>query len=129
MRTQLVRFMPATLEPGVLYVSNEFGIAAHLCACGCGAKIRTPLSPTDWQFDNTDAGPTLYPSIGNWQQQCQSHYFITAGEVIWMEQWTPEQIAAGRRGEERRNQRYFEQRQRKSIISRAWSWIGSRFRR
>jgi len=127
-RLQLVRFMPAELKPGVLYVSNEFGIAAHLCACGCGSKVRTPLGPTDWQFNNSDTGPSLYPSIGNWQR-CQSHYFISAGEVIWAERWTPAQIAAGRRAEERRSEEHFESRIRKGALRRAWSRLKARFRR
>lgn len=124
-----VRSIPRELEPGVLYVSKEFGSAAHLCACGCGTKIRTPLGPTDWQLKTSRRGPTLYPSIGNWQERCQSHYIISNGEVIWMESWTPEQIAAGRRGEEHRSREYFESRARKSVFRRAWSWIGSRLRR
>jgi hypothetical protein len=43
-----VRYMPKDLQSGVLYVSDEFLTAAHLCACGWGAKIRTPLGPTEW---------------------------------------------------------------------------------
>ena len=43
-----VEFIPKTLEPGVLYVSEEFEAAVHLCACGCGLKVSTPLSPTEW---------------------------------------------------------------------------------
>jgi len=124
-----VRYMPRELEPEVLYVSKEFSTAAHLCACGCGAKIRTPLGPTDWQLTTSRRGPTLHPSIGNWQEPCQSHYIISAGEVIWMDRWSPEQIAAGRRGEERRSREYFESRPRKGILRRAWSWLGSRLRR
>lgn len=46
-RLERVHFMPTALEPRVLYVSEEFGAAAHLCACGCGSKIRTPLGPTE----------------------------------------------------------------------------------
>jgi len=86
--------MPKELEPGVLYVSEEFGAAAHLCACGCGSKIRTPLGPTDWAFEEAESGPTLYPSIGNWQHACQSHYWIRQGRVVWAPKWAPEQIAA-----------------------------------
>ena len=66
--------MPKDLKPGVLYVSEQFGAAAHLCACGCGSKIRTPIGPTEWSVEETDVGPTLHPSVGNWQQACQSHY-------------------------------------------------------
>ena len=92
--------MPKELHAGMLYVSEEFGAAAHLCACGCGAKIRTPLGPTEWSVEETSAGPTLRPSVGNWQQACQSHYWIWRGEVNWATQWTPEQILEGRRDED-----------------------------
>ena len=39
-KLQRVQYMPKDLKPGVLYVSEQFGAAAHLCACGCGSKIR-----------------------------------------------------------------------------------------
>ena len=99
---QRVRFMPDSLVPGILYVSEEFETAAHLCACGCGAKIRTPLGPTEWAFEDTRTGPSLSPSIGNWQQACQSHYWIQEGRVEWSTRWSQKQIIAGRRREEER---------------------------
>ncbi len=124
---QRVHYMPKELKPGVLYVSEEFGAAAHLCACGCGAKIRTPLGPTEWAFEETGSGPTLRPSIGNWQQDCQSHYWIFRGEVIWAKKWTPEQIAAGRRDEEACRRIYYDvlDRQRGGVLRRFWRWIKS----
>ena len=66
-RLQHVDYMPKELEPGVLYVSEEFNAAAHLCPCGCGSKIRTPLGPTDWALEENDNGPTLTHllAIGN----------------------------------------------------------------
>mgnify|MGYP001599202732 CR=1 FL=1 len=106
-KLQRVHYMPKDLSPGVLYVSQEFGVAVHLCVCGCGAKIRTPLGPTEWAIQETDTGPSLHPSVGNWQQACQSHYWIYRGEVRWAAKWTPEQIAAGRRGEEQRRRAYY----------------------
>src|SRR2546421_6007834 len=99
---QQVLYIPRELMPGVLYVSEEFGAAAHLCPCGCGSKIRTPLGPTEWALEETARGPTLYPSVGNWQHDCQSHYWIYEGEVKWADKWTPRQINLGRRGEEAR---------------------------
>jgi hypothetical protein len=81
-----VHFMPEALEPGVLYVSKEFGCAQHLCACGCGNKVMTPVKPfwfEGWDFTEVDGKATLTPSIGSWQLACRSHYFITAGEVVW----------------------------------------------
>ena len=32
--------MPKDLKRGVVYVSEQFGAAAHLCACGCGLWMR-----------------------------------------------------------------------------------------
>lgn len=106
-KLQRVAFMPKQLEAGTLYLAEEFGAAAHLCACGCGAKIRTPLGPTDWVLRETVKGPSLYPSIGNWQQACQSHYWILRGEVVWARKWSPEQIKAGRRRERALARLYF----------------------
>jgi hypothetical protein len=99
--------MPKKLEPGVLYVSEEFGAVAHLCPCGCGSKIRTPLGPTEWSLKVTRMGPSLFPSIGNWQLPCKSHYWIKHGKIIWASSWTPEQIATGRHNEEERRHAYY----------------------
>jgi hypothetical protein len=128
---QRVRYMPKELKPGVLYVSEEFGTAAHLCACGCGSKIRTPLDLTEWAFEETENGPTLRPSVGNWQQACQSHYWIRRGEVIWAPKWTPEQIAVGRLGEEERRRVYYDalDRKRGRILRRFWDWAKRLFKR
>lgn len=106
-KLQRVHFMPKELVPGVLYVSEEFSTAGHLCACGCGSKIRTPLGPTEWTFSEGKTGPSLYPSIGNWQIACKSHYWINQGKIIWAKTWTPDQISAGYREEERQRLRYF----------------------
>jgi hypothetical protein len=124
-RMERVHYMPKDLEPGVLYVSDEFGIAQHLCACGCGAKIKTPLGPTEWSVEESNAGPSLSPSVGNWQQKCQSHYWIYRGEIRWSGKWTPEQIAAGRQGEEERRRAYYDSlnRQRGGVLRRFWRWL------
>ena len=124
-----VQYMPKDLDPGVLYVSEEFGAAAHLCACGCGAKIRTPLGPTEWSVEETDGEPTLSPSVGNWQQACQSHYLITRGEIIWAPRLSAEEIAYGRYREEERRREYYGalDRKRGSAVQRLWRWIRSLF--
>lgn len=106
-RLEKVYYMPNELESNVLYVSEEFGAASHLCACGCGSKVNTPLGPTEWSLRMTPKGVSLYPSIGNWQLKCQSHYWIREGEVKWSNKWTPEQISKGRKMEEIRRQKYF----------------------
>ena len=107
--------MPSKLEPGILYVAKEFGAAAHLCACGCGAVVRTPLDDTEWCLEETEEGPTLDPSIGNWQEACQSHYWIRRGTVVWAPRWTSSQIEAGRRREQERRDAYDE------AVERKWS--------
>lgn len=106
-RLEVVELMPSVLEPGVLYVSQKYRTAAHLCACGCGEKIRTQLGPLGWQFTNKRHGPTLSPSIGNWQKPCRSHYFIKNGIVIWAPSQTEAEVLHGRQAEIRRRDEYF----------------------
>lgn len=124
-KLQKVQYMPKDLEAEILYVSEEFGTAAHLCPCGCKSKIRTPLGPTDWALMVTENGPTIHPSIGNWQLPCQSHYLIIDGQVVWSLQWSPEQILVGRKAEEKRSLIYYENLYSKQnwIILRFWHWV------
>lgn len=128
---QRVHFMLKELEPGILYVSEEFGIAIHLCPCGCGSKIKTPLGPTEWSVRETKGGPSLLPSVGNWQEKCQSRYLITRGEVIWARKWTPERIAAGRRHEEDRRRTFYQalDQKPKSKLGKFWRWVKGLFER
>jgi hypothetical protein len=120
-----VHYMPKQLEPGILYVSKEFEIAGHLCACGCGNKVMTPLGPTEWSFEETVGRPTLQPSIGNWQWPCQSHYWIVTGEVRWARKWTAAQIERGRRAEEERRRAHYESRKprKTGLLGTVWSWF------
>lgn len=130
-RLERVHYMSQDLSLGVLYVSEEFGAAAHLCACGCGTKVSTPLGPTEWSLEETDDGPTLRPSVGNWQLACQSHYLITGGEVVWAGGWNAEEIADGRRREEKRRRKYYDalDRKHRSLVRRLWRWISGLFKR
>ena len=43
-----VKYIPEKLEKGKLYISMEYATASHLCACGCGEKVVTPISPDFW---------------------------------------------------------------------------------
>lgn len=131
-RLQKVEFMPKVLDSGILYVAEEYGSAAHLCACGCGEKVRTPLSPTEWRLTVQEGLPTLTPSIGNWQKPCRSHYWIQAGKVAWAGAWSKEQVEAGRRAEVARAEAYFETTSRekpveKGFFRRLWDTIRSLF--
>lgn len=106
-RLEAVEFMPTQLEPAVLYVSEKYRTAAHLCPCGCGEKVRTQLGDLGWRFTTGRSGPTLNPSIGNWQKPCRSHYFIRDGRVLWQDAWTDEEVLEGRRAEEVRRDTHF----------------------
>jgi len=120
-----VQYMPKELELGLLYVSEEYEVAGHLCACGCGNKVMTPLGPTEWSFEDTDRGPTLAPSIGSWQLPCKSHYWITRGEVRWASQWTPDQIERGRVAEDERRRAHYAAREKPAPkwLATIWRWI------
>ena len=122
---QRVHHMPRELESGILYVSDEFEVAGHLCACGCRNKVMTPLGPTEWTFTDT-RGPTLRPSIGNWQLPCKSHYWIDGGRIEWSGAWSPEQVERGRRAEEARRREYYESRRPKQETAgaRIKRWLG-----
>jgi len=93
---QFVDSIPETLDPGVIYVSMNMASAVHLCACGCGQEVITPLSPTDWKLCFDGENVTLDPSIGNWSFPCRSHYWIRGGRVRWSSSWSAEEIADGR---------------------------------
>jgi hypothetical protein len=121
---QRVHHMPKELESGILYVSEKFGAAAHLCACGCGIKVRTPITPNRWSFKASSEGPSLWPSVGNWEQPCRSHYVIRDGEVIWCGQWTPEEILAGREREKAKRQAYYDTiYANRNWWRRLWAWL------
>lgn len=128
MRIELrrVEFMPKALEPGVLYVSDKYRTAAHLCACGCGEKIRTPLGPTEWCVTEGPNGPSVRPSIGSWQLPCRSHYVIQGGVVRWAGQWNEAQVIAGRQREHHSRESHFaaQMRNKRSF----WSWLKDLFR-
>ena len=125
MRLEAVEFMPAQLEPGILYVSKKYRTAAHLCACGCGEKVRTQLGDLGWRLTKGHAGPTLYPSIGNWQKPCRSHYYISDGWVLWQADWAGKDVLEGRRAEEIRRDAYFQPR-REGWWSRFKGWLKQR---
>jgi Family of unknown function (DUF6527) len=102
-----VTYLPTKLEPGILYVSKKYGVAGHLCPCGCRNKIITPLGKTEWHLKVKNGKPTLYPSLGNWQLSCRSHYFIIDGEIEWSYQWSDDQIKRGQKAEDMRWNTYF----------------------
>ncbi|WP_281366236.1 DUF6527 family protein [Paraburkholderia fynbosensis] len=80
---ELVELAPRDLQPGRLYISNKYRAAVHLCCCGCGEKVVTPLSAAEWQAEVSHGYATLHPSIGNGAMTCMSHYLIRNNRVVW----------------------------------------------
>lgn len=81
---KFVKNVPEQLEDGIVYISMEYATAIHKCCCGCGNEVVTPFSPTDWELIFDGKTISLYPSIGNWNFGCKSHYWIINNEVKWM---------------------------------------------
>jgi len=140
---EFVEFIPSELKEGVLYISVQYATAVHKCACSCGNKVVTPISPADWQLLFDGDSVSLRPSIGNWQFPCRSHYWITSNKVRWAKACTPEEVAAGRQRESRDYERYFASRRaasnfngqidteaqterlpRKKLLARVMQWLG-----
>ena len=81
MNVEHVHFVPRELSENTLYVSREYEVAVHLCACGCRGKTVTPIDASGWAFTETEQGATLSPSISN-GQTCGAHYWIRDGKVV-----------------------------------------------
>jgi hypothetical protein len=96
LKHQFVKHIPKDINPGILYISVEYGTAVHTCCCGCGQEVVTPFTPTDWKLTYDGESISLYPSIGNWSLSCRSHYVIMRGSVIEAGPWSDEQIASER---------------------------------
>ena len=84
MKTAFVHRVPSQIEEGVLYICLDCDVVIHKCACGCGEKVVLPLAPEHWQL-YYDGDVTLSPSIGNYQYECKSHYFIRKSQVVWVD--------------------------------------------
>jgi hypothetical protein len=97
-RPKFVVIIPDVIEAGVLYITAEYCTAIHLCVCGCGNEVVTPLAPTDWRI-TFDGSISLYPSIGNWNFPCKSHYWIRNNKIQHAFKWSDEKIHEGRKGD------------------------------
>lgn len=86
---QAVERIPKQLEPGTVYHSEEFELAGLLCACGCGHRIML-LVPDSHQVYCEGGLATIRPSIAVYDGTCKSHYFISAGQVEWLEAYSAE---------------------------------------
>lgn len=93
LRAAFVDGIPDRLDDGVLYVSLEHDAMMHLCACGCGNEVSTPLGPTDWRLTWDGASISLAPSVGSGGLACRSHYVINRNAVRWLPPMTDSSIA------------------------------------
>ena len=86
MAVNFVESIPVQLEAGVLYVSIDYRTMSHLCACGCGRRVATPIRPHPhgWTVAYDGANATVSPSVGLLKLPCRSHYFIDRGRVRWL---------------------------------------------
>ncbi|MDR2239633.1 MAG: hypothetical protein LBE33_04255 [Zoogloeaceae bacterium] len=96
-RPFFVEYVPAKLDEEVLYISRKYKVAVHLCCCGCGEKVVTPLSPAEWSIHGDEKMVSLHPSVGNWSMACRSHYCIKNNKVVVareFESWEIERVRA-----------------------------------
>jgi hypothetical protein len=92
-RPRFVEYIPDQLEDGVLYISERFRTCSHNCCCGCGEEVVTPLSPAEWRLTKEGNSVSLWPSVGNWDYACRSHYVISRNQVKWAAAMNSKQIA------------------------------------
>jgi len=104
---KFVEFIPEKIEDGILYISIQYCTAIHKCVCGCGNEVVTPLSPIDWKLTFDGKTVSLYPSIGNWNIKCQSHYWIKNNRIEFADNWSCKQIQAGRQNDTIRKKEYY----------------------
>jgi hypothetical protein len=108
LKHEFVEFIPSELKERTIYISIRFGTASHLCVCGCGNKVVTPLRPTDWKLIFDGKTISLDPSIGNWSFACRSHYWIRNNKIRWAARWSKDKIDVGRVHDRVSKDRYFE---------------------
>jgi hypothetical protein len=90
---EVVERIPTELRPGVIYHNVEFELAALQCACGCGHRI-TLLVPDGHRISVDGSVPSITPSILVADAPCHSHFFITHGQVKWLQAFSPSQVEA-----------------------------------
>lgn len=93
---EFVETFPTPMAPAVLYISIEYNTCGHLCACGCGNEVVTPLSPAQWSFAYDGKDVSVWPSVGNWGLPCRAHYVITRGRVEWAREYNDDEVALNR---------------------------------
>ncbi|HEY5393008.1 MAG TPA: DUF6527 family protein [Ginsengibacter sp.] len=65
--------------------------------CGCGNEVITPLSPKDWELTFKYKTGSFQSSIGNWNFECPSHYWIRNNNVEFAGLWSENEICSGKK--------------------------------
>lgn len=104
---KFVEFIPEFIEDGIIYITIKYHTAVHNCVCGCGNKVVTPFSPTDWKLIFDGKSISLSPSIGNWNFACKSHYWITNNRIKYSRKWHSWEIDSGREKDIKSKKDYF----------------------
>jgi hypothetical protein len=111
---QAVERIPKQLNSGVIYHTEEFEVAALLCACGCGHRVML-LVPDSHQVSSESGMATVRPSIAVCDAPCKSHYVITAGRVDWLPAFSDAMATSVMRSQIARHA---------SLATKRRSWIG-----
>lgn len=113
---KFVKNIPDKTDDGILYISVDYCTTIHRCCCGCGNEVVAPLSPTDWELIFNGETVSLFPSIGNWNFECKSHYWITNNNIEWSYKWNKEQIDNGVKKDQLNKQLYYQKGKNKSFL-------------
>ena len=108
LKHKFVESIPDHIEPGIIYISGSRRTAIHLCVCGCGHEVITPISPTDWQLKFDGESVSFSPSIGLWEFKCRSHYWIIKNQIRHSGSWNDREVQQGRDREKRRRADFYE---------------------
>ena len=107
-RPECVLHLPEVLSEGILYICEEFDLAAHKCCCGCGEEVITPLNEAQWRVIRRGSTVSLWPSIGNWKYACRSHYWITKNRIVDAPPMTSSESAAVKQRDRRDKDAYIQ---------------------
>lgn len=108
LQIEFVENVPAVLKEHTLYLSILYSTAIHLCPCGCKEEVVTKIAPHRWCFKYDGESISLFPSIGNFNQPCQSHYWIIENKIIWANKLSPRAIARIRDKELKSIRRFYD---------------------
>ena len=117
---KFVDFIPNNLEDDMLYISIEYCTAIHKCICGCGNEVVTPISPTDWQLTFNGKTVSLHPSIGNWNFECRSHYWINNNKIKHASSLMQKENSQNREKDKRSKEKHVFQSENKQKKIRDW---------